>query len=1054
MRRWGWGLLVTALMSVSTGLQAQDEVQAIRAWFDDPAQLQDITPLLGHARIDRNKGVLITEADPWLRSRLIAAGFRVEVDAQATQNLLRWNEAMFQPSSIPGYSCYRTVEEAQARIAQLATTHPGLVSYLDIGSSWETGTGAGYPMRVIRATSSATPGPKPILFLIGSIHAREYTPAELVLRFVEELVEGYGVDADATWILDHHEIQVLVHANPDGRKRAETGILWRKNANNTHCAGGNRRGVDLNRNFPFVWGEYGGSSDFACDDTFRGPTANSEPETQAIVQHTRSIYPDRRGPALTDAAPDDTSGLFIDVHSYSQLVLWPWGFIQTRAPNATALEALGRRLAGFNGYTAQASIGLYATDGTTDDFAYGELGVASYAMELGTAFFQSCNDFENQVLGPNRALLRYAARVLRAPYRLPFGPDAHSVRIEPDLIFAGDPVQVVATFDDERQQTASAANSGPVPAVQPIASARAYLTLPPWQSGAQPLAMLPEDGGFNATIETARASVPSAGLAVGKHLVFVQGRDSSGADGPAAAAFLEVVAPDQAAALSGTVSDAISGAALGAQVQVGTWTAATDPVDGSYARLVRAGSYPITASAPGYESETSAPLNFVAGAALTRDFGLYRLCQRLEDPVELNQATPFVAQSPWQRRAGQGRDGGAAWLQSASGNHGHNLDVTLSSPVLNLAGYNTVNLQFEQRCSTEATFDFGIVEVSTNGGSGWSEVFRCDGETSWRKVSLALPQLDGQANARLRFRFTSDGSVNAPGWAVDNIVLQAGGAACRASQLPPVRIDSLAATPATILRGNASTLSWATANASACELEAPLGSTPVALTPQELASGSRLLSPVTTSAYRLRCSGPQGPVTRQATITVEQPVAILAYSASPTQIVAGDAVRLDWSVEHAQSCRIDTNLGGSPIPLPVPGSTSGSVMVVPMSDAVFTLQCDGPGGPVTSAVSITVLPRVQIAAFTATPSQIVAGDSSLLAWQTTNASDCSIRLDGQGVVRDLEASEIAQGSLSVSPTANAGYELSCEGNGGPVSRTAEVTVNAPLPDSIFSHGFE
>ena len=63
----------------------------------------------------------------------------------------------------------------------------------------------GYDLQVLRLTNSATPGPKPKLFVHGAIHAREYTTAELVTRFGEELVAGYGIDPDATWLLDHHD---------------------------------------------------------------------------------------------------------------------------------------------------------------------------------------------------------------------------------------------------------------------------------------------------------------------------------------------------------------------------------------------------------------------------------------------------------------------------------------------------------------------------------------------------------------------------------------------------------------------------------------------------------------------------------------------------------------------------------------------------------------------------------------------------------------------------------------------------------------------------------
>src|SRR5690606_10882599 len=124
--------------------------------------------------------------------------------------------------AICGYACYRTVEETFASMDALAASHPTLVSVVDAGDSWmaENGLG-GWDMRIIRATNSAVPGPKPKLMLVASIHAREYTPAELATRFVESLVQAHGTDADATWILDHHEVHALLQANPDGRKQAE-----------------------------------------------------------------------------------------------------------------------------------------------------------------------------------------------------------------------------------------------------------------------------------------------------------------------------------------------------------------------------------------------------------------------------------------------------------------------------------------------------------------------------------------------------------------------------------------------------------------------------------------------------------------------------------------------------------------------------------------------------------------------------------------------------------------------------------------------------------------
>ena len=97
------------------------------------------------------------------------------------------------------------------------------------------------------------------------MHAREYAPAELTTRFAEYLVDNYDIDADATWLLDHHEVHLMLMPNPDGRKKAETGLSWRKNTNTAYCSPtSNNRGADLNRNAEFEWGCCDGSSGSGC----------------------------------------------------------------------------------------------------------------------------------------------------------------------------------------------------------------------------------------------------------------------------------------------------------------------------------------------------------------------------------------------------------------------------------------------------------------------------------------------------------------------------------------------------------------------------------------------------------------------------------------------------------------------------------------------------------------------------------------------------------------------------------------------------------------------
>jgi carboxypeptidase T len=430
MRRLALSLaILCAIGTPLTTAAADDCPTVVRAWFADRSQVAAVASWTEPWEVRYDQGYLVVAVDADGFARLMAAGLELEIDERMTSRLctpLKRLEG--QTESIPGYPCYRLVEETFTDALALTVAHPDLAQLIDVGDSWEkTAPGGlpGYDMMVLKLTNSAVPGTptgsgpphgKPRLLVTSAIHAREYTTTELMLRFAEQLLAEYGTGADATWLLDEHEIHLLLHTNPDGRKHAETGESWRKNTNENYCGPTSPdRGADLNRNFEFQWACCGGSSGYPCDITYRGPAAASEPETQAVEAYARAIFPDQRAPELNAAAPADATGVYFDIHSYSELVLWPWGFTSNPTGNNAALRALGRRLAWFNGYTPEQSIGLYPTDGTTVDFAYGDLGVASYTFELGTDFFQDCGSFESTILPDNLESLRYAAKVARPP---------------------------------------------------------------------------------------------------------------------------------------------------------------------------------------------------------------------------------------------------------------------------------------------------------------------------------------------------------------------------------------------------------------------------------------------------------------------------------------------------------------------------------------------------------------------------------------------------------------------------------------------------------------
>ena len=490
----------------------------------------------------RGKDYLLVAGDAAVAEALRSQGFRLEVERTTPG-------AEVAPFTF--YGGYRTVFEHYQHLDAVATAHPNLAKVIDYGDSWRklNAQPGGHDLKAICLTR-LQPGDcaldpdtgKPRFFLMAAIHARELTTSEMAWRWIDYLVNNYGVDADVTWLMNHHEMWVVPVTNPDGRFIVETSNLWqRKNANLTHCPSG-AFGVDLNRNASFAWGGTGSSGE-PCEDTYRGPSPASEPEEYQLEALMRQLFRDQRGTLLTDAAPMTTTGSMITLHSYSNLVLLPWGWVDCtygspcpsdlRAPNDAGLRSLAFRMSYFNGFdTGQASELLYAADGATDDWAYGALGIAAYTFEIGPQF-GTCDAFhpdyacQDSLFWPaNRGALLYAAKTARQPYALSLGPSATGLT----LGISGTLMKISATLNDD----VYGATGIDRPAVQPISAAQFYVDVPPW-AGGTPVAMTAQDGAFNATAEQAVGVFDSRAVGLGRHTLFVRGRDAAGNWGPVTA---------------------------------------------------------------------------------------------------------------------------------------------------------------------------------------------------------------------------------------------------------------------------------------------------------------------------------------------------------------------------------------------------------------------------------------------------------------------------------------------------------------------------------------
>lgn len=515
------------------------ETQVLIVSFENRDRLQILADHYDVVEVDHDTQTVKIFSSPASREALARDGFSWTVDIPYTREINTIREKLpNQTSGMPGYPCFRTVDEMFARADELASQYPNLVEIIDIGDSWNKltpGGAPGYDIEVFLITNKNNPDtPKSDAFYMSNIHAREWSPPEVNLRLAEYLLANYGTDPDVTWMLDYNRVHMVFVSNPDGRLIDEGGSnrMQRKNYNTNHCPGqyGNygQTGVDLNRNYPFAWG----SGSNQCELTYPGVSAGSEPETIAITTYLTSIFEDQRGPGENDPAPATTTGLFMDLHSYTGLVLYPWGYTYDNAPNHNQLKTVSYKLAYYNNYDPQKSTTLYPTLGSTDDFAYGEFGIPAFCIEMGLQFHESCSLFESRIWPDNKLTLLTGIKLARQPYINSFGPEVTFNSIPSQPVDPTKPMIVNVNIDDTRHSS----YEGGIPS-QNITAYRYSFDKPSWIEGANPTTVNRNVGKPKSDV---MFSVDVSQLSPGKHMLFVEGKDADGNWGVPTAAWFTV----------------------------------------------------------------------------------------------------------------------------------------------------------------------------------------------------------------------------------------------------------------------------------------------------------------------------------------------------------------------------------------------------------------------------------------------------------------------------------------------------------------------------------
>jgi murein tripeptide amidase MpaA len=263
---------------------------------------------------------------------------------------------------------FHSYAELERELLALQNSYSQIARVIDLGDSLE-----GRNIYALKISDNVYQDEQEAeVFFVGCHHAREWISVEVPFLLGKYLVENYDTNSQVKDLVDQCEIWIIPLLNPDGLEYSiHFYRYWRKNRRDN---GNGSFGVDPNRNYSYNWGlDNEGSSPSSFSDVYRGPAAFSEPETQVI----RDLFTERNFQAV------------ISYHSYSQVILYPWGYTNQPTAEDQLLDQIAASMSGLmlavNGTLyayGQAGEDLYLTNGGMIDWSFGTYNIPSYTLEL------------------------------------------------------------------------------------------------------------------------------------------------------------------------------------------------------------------------------------------------------------------------------------------------------------------------------------------------------------------------------------------------------------------------------------------------------------------------------------------------------------------------------------------------------------------------------------------------------------------------------------------------------------------------------------------------
>jgi len=293
---------------------------------------------------------------------------------------------------------FYTFQEALNRLNSFRQKYKSLISKpIKIGESIE-----GRPIFAYRISDKADKNEpnEPEVLYTGLHHAREPESLMTVLYFMEKLLQGYGKNSEITYLINHRQMWFIPIVNPDGyvyneQTNPQGGGLWRKNRRRNSDGS---FGIDLNRNYSLFWGfNDNGSSPIPADETFRGLSAFSEPETAA----------------LRDFVNSHQFLLALNYHSFRNLWIYPWGFTNKETDDKLIFREYAQYMTRQNKYQIGTTFGTlgYLANGEACDWLYGEF---RFGQPKIIAMTPEIGDFSDNFWPSQRRILPLAVENYKA----------------------------------------------------------------------------------------------------------------------------------------------------------------------------------------------------------------------------------------------------------------------------------------------------------------------------------------------------------------------------------------------------------------------------------------------------------------------------------------------------------------------------------------------------------------------------------------------------------------------------------------------------------------